>query len=99
MLVLQRDEDAELDSPKTSLYQYSKIVMRLKLHNFTDPESGILAFTATVYRSDGWLIQPETSLGARDFVTFAVPSTTDGRTLRASLFTTVLSSLLSSTQA
>ena len=84
LLVLQHDEDAELDDPKTSSYQYSKIVMRLALRNFTDPESGILAFTAAVYRTDGWLIQPETSLGARDFVTFAVPFD-DGRSYYASV--------------
>ena len=84
LLVLQHDEDAELDDPKTSSYQYSKIVMRLALRNFTDPESGILASTAAVYRTDGWLIQPETSLGARDFVTFAVPFE-DGRSYYASV--------------
>ena len=71
VLVLQHDSQNEDPLPTTQYYQYSLKVMRIATRNFTDPESDILGFWATVYRaSDDWVMQPETYVGTRDFVTF-----------------------------
>ena len=72
MLILQHDKDNELAMPTASHYQYSTKVLRIASRNFADPESGLLGFTATVYRSDGWLILPEVWVGSKEFMTVAV---------------------------
>jgi hypothetical protein len=72
VVILQHDKDNEVSIPRQNYYQYSSQVLRIATRNFTDPESGILGFSVAVYRSDGWLILPETWVGNREFMT--VPS-------------------------
>ena len=68
LAILQHDADNDVPTPSTSHYQYSRKVIRIATRSFTDPESGIRAFYVTVYRSDGWLILPETWAGDREFM-------------------------------
>ena len=74
VLILQADSQNEVPGiPEANYYQYSLRVMRIATRGFADPESGILGFTTTVFRaSDGWVMQPETWVGLREFVTLNV---------------------------
>jgi hypothetical protein len=47
-------------------------VLRVANRLFEDPESDILGFMVAVYRTDGWLIQPEVWTGSSDFITLGV---------------------------
>lgn len=59
VLLLQHDKDNEAVMPIVNHFQYSLQVLRIANRLFSDAESGILGFMVTVYRTDGWLIQPE----------------------------------------
>ena len=73
VVVLQHDSQNEAASPEPNYYQYSLTVMRIATRNFTDPESEILGFYATVFReSDGWVMQPAVWLGPTEFITLSV---------------------------
>ena len=50
----------------------SKQVLRIANRLFDDPESDILGFMVSVYRTDGWLIQPDVWTGPMDFITLGV---------------------------
>ena len=73
VVLLQHDKQNEVPMPDPNFYQYSLQVMRVATRNFTDPESRIHGFFATVYRaSDSWVMLPETWIGTREFITFKV---------------------------
>ena len=73
VVVLQHDSQNEVAFPEARFYQYSLTVMRIAARNFTDPQSDILGYAATVFRaSDGWVMQPETPVGSREFTTLGV---------------------------
>lgn len=47
-------------------------MLRVANRLIEDPESDILGFMVAVYRTDGWLIQPEVWTGPSDFITLGV---------------------------
>ena len=69
LIIHAADSETATESAR---YQFSKRVMKVVMQNFTDPESDILGYSASVYRADGWLMLPETWLGNRELVSFAV---------------------------
>jgi hypothetical protein len=72
VVLLQNDADNDVPDPPENRFQYSTKVMRIANRKFVDAESGIEAFYVTVYRTDGWLILPETVVGTRLFAVIAV---------------------------
>ena len=72
VLLLQHDKDNDDAMPVVNAFQYSTQVLRIANRLFGDTETGIDGFMASVYRTDGWLIQSETWVGPDNFVTLGV---------------------------